>query len=79
MVARNMKHGLMTRRPADRAQPARDAHRIRWDVTHPQLTAIAALTSLTLVSSIVLPDRKVNPSLSAAGPPFGRRHSDSAT
>jgi hypothetical protein len=70
MVARNMKHGLMTRRPADRAKLAHGAHRMRWDVTHPQLTAIAALTSLTLVSSIVLPDRKVNPSLSAAGPPL---------
>jgi Sec-independent protein secretion pathway component TatC len=42
MVARNMKHGLMTRRPSDRAQRAQRAHRMRWNVTRPQLTAIAA-------------------------------------
>jgi hypothetical protein len=69
MVARNMKHGLMTRRPADRAQRAHGAHRMRWDVTRPQVAAIAAVSSLTLVSSIVLPDQKVNVLLAAAGPP----------
>lgn len=70
MVARHMKHGLMTRRPADRAQPAApQAARMRWDVTRPQLSAIAALTSLALVSSIVLPDQKVNLTLGAACPP----------
>jgi hypothetical protein len=69
MVARNMKHGLMTRRPADRVPRARVAHRMRWNVTRPQLTAIAALTSLTLVASIVLPDQKVNRSVGAASLP----------
>jgi hypothetical protein len=69
MVARNMKHGLMTRRPADRAQrPASHAHgerRMRWDVTRPQLTAVATLTTLALVSSTVLSTQKVNVSLGA--------------
>jgi hypothetical protein len=36
------------------------AHRMRWDVTRPQLTAIATLTTLTLVTSIVLSAQKVN-------------------
>jgi hypothetical protein len=67
MVARNMKHGLMTRRPADRAQRAAShthgAHRMRWDVTRPQLTAVTTLTTLTLISSIVLSAQKVNVAL----------------
>jgi hypothetical protein len=72
MVARNMKHGLMTRRPADRAQhPASHAHgehRMRWDVTRPQLTAVATLTTLVLVASTVLSTtQKVNVSLGADG------------
>jgi hypothetical protein len=33
---------------------------MRWDVTRPQLTAIATLTTLTLVTSIVLSAQKVN-------------------
>jgi FtsP/CotA-like multicopper oxidase with cupredoxin domain len=74
MVGRNMKHGLMTSRPhADETdttehehggrRPA--GHGMRWDVTRPQLSAVALLTVLAAVLGVVLPAQKVNLTLSA--------------
>ncbi|MCP9486284.1 MAG: multicopper oxidase domain-containing protein [Gaiellaceae bacterium MAG52_C11] len=107
MVARNMKHGLMTARPV--AEPGKHAdaderdgsahdrehatataaaaehgeqggghsqdggsgghgdtgHRMRWDVTRPQVAVVALLTVLALVFGIILPAQKVNLTLSA--------------
>jgi hypothetical protein len=70
MVARNMKHGLMTRRPAERARCAQSharRRRMRWDVTRRQVTAVAPLTSLTLICSIVLPAQKADVAVGAKG------------
>jgi manganese oxidase len=74
MVSRNMKHGLMTSRP-ERHQSAQHegtqhdaphaAHSTRWDVTRPQLSAVALLTILALVLGVLLPAQKVNLTLSA--------------
>jgi hypothetical protein len=99
MVARNMKHGLMTRRPAERARcapsHAHGARRMRWDVTRRQVTAVATLTSLILICSIVLPAQKADVAVGAKGSaavrhralaasappalPLERRNSDLAT
>ena len=69
MVARNMKHGLMTSRPDDEkqrhVQHASGGHRMRWDVTRPQLSAVALLTVIAAVFGVILPAQKVNLSLSA--------------
>jgi FtsP/CotA-like multicopper oxidase with cupredoxin domain len=81
MVARDMKHGLMTSRPEkeehapdrdghDQHAPAATAHgsqrhQLRWDVTRPQLAVVALLTVLAAVLGVVLPAQKVNLSLSA--------------
>ncbi len=75
MVARNMKHGLMTVRPAGEAKPASGGHHgtasghkghvMRPDVTRPQLAVVALLTMLALVGGVVLPGQRVNLSLSA--------------
>ncbi|HZB34791.1 MAG TPA: multicopper oxidase domain-containing protein, partial [Gaiellaceae bacterium] len=84
MVARNMKHGLMTSRPRD-DRPERDpedppehahgsqpaaghgspGHRMRWDVTRPQLSAVPLLTVLAALLGVILPAQKVNLALSA--------------
>ena len=78
MVARNMKHGLMTARPAHETVPADPddgtshgghdmgdhAGSTRWDVTRPQLGVVALLTVLALVLGVVLPAQKVNLGLS---------------
>ena len=84
MVARKMKHGLMTSRPWD-DRPERDpedrsehahgsqpaaghgspGHRMRWDVTRPQLSAVALLTVLAALLGVILPAQKVNLALSA--------------
>jgi FtsP/CotA-like multicopper oxidase with cupredoxin domain len=73
MVARNMKHELMTARPRDNRpghehathRGAHAHHGVRWDVTRPQLSVIALLTMLALVLGVVLPAQKVNLGLSA--------------
>jgi FtsP/CotA-like multicopper oxidase with cupredoxin domain len=64
MVARNMKHGLMTSRPGEHAAHAHHGG-TRWDVTRPQLSAVALLTVLAAVLGVVLPAQKVNLTLSA--------------
>jgi FtsP/CotA-like multicopper oxidase with cupredoxin domain len=80
MVARNMKHGLMTSRT--REEHARPKHRhehaeraaaghgsarrqMTWDVTRPQLSAVALLTVLAALLGVILPAQKVNLALSA--------------
>jgi hypothetical protein len=74
MVARNMKHGLMTARAPAHAQPAHGSHPeggshgshgMRWDVTRPQLGVVALLTMLALFFGTVLSAQQVNLSLSA--------------
>jgi FtsP/CotA-like multicopper oxidase with cupredoxin domain len=65
MVARNMKHGLMTARPGATAHHGHGRHALKWDVTRPQLAVVAQLTLLALVAGVVLPAQKVNLSLSA--------------
>jgi FtsP/CotA-like multicopper oxidase with cupredoxin domain len=64
MVGRGMKHGLMTVRP-DGHERHGSRHRMRWDVTRPQLTVVALLTVLAGVLGVVLPAQKVNLTLSA--------------
>jgi FtsP/CotA-like multicopper oxidase with cupredoxin domain len=74
MVSRNMKHGLMTSRPEGHQSAQHEgthhdaphaAHSTRWDVTRPQLSAVALLTILALVLGVLLPAQKVNLTLSA--------------
>jgi FtsP/CotA-like multicopper oxidase with cupredoxin domain len=65
MVARNMKHGLMTARPGPAAHQGHGRHTMKWDVTRPQLAVVAQLTLLALIAGVVLPAQKVNLSLSA--------------
>ncbi len=65
MVARNMKHGLMTARPRRTAHHGHGRHAMKWDVTRPQLAVVAQLTMLALIAGVVLPAQKVNLSLSA--------------
>jgi FtsP/CotA-like multicopper oxidase with cupredoxin domain len=71
MVARGMKHGLMTTRPqagdahAHHAAHGSAGHGARWDVTRPQLTVVALLTVLASVLGVILPAQKVNLTLSA--------------
>jgi len=67
MVARNMKHGLMTSRPKQKARHEGHGggHRMRWDVTRPQLASVGLLTVLAAVAGVILPAQKVNLTLSA--------------
>ncbi len=66
MVSRNMKHGLMTARPGHESRThGHGGHGMRWNVTRPQLSAVALLTMLALALGILLPDQKVNLTLSA--------------
>ncbi len=66
MVARNMKHGLMTSRPEQKSEHAgHGGHRMSWEVTRPQLASVALLTVLAAVLGVILPAQKVNLALSA--------------
>jgi FtsP/CotA-like multicopper oxidase with cupredoxin domain len=77
MVARRLKHGLMTVRKAGthgtmphHAEPAAGAdahagHGTTFDVTRPQLAAVAGVSALALVLGIVAPANWVNLRLSA--------------
>lgn len=80
MVAKNLKHGLMTVRAdghgskqADQGEhgsghgslPSRSAHGMKADVTRPQLASVAFLTVLAFLGGMVLPGLKVNLGLSA--------------
>jgi FtsP/CotA-like multicopper oxidase with cupredoxin domain len=74
-----MKHGLMTSRPEAAGDSghaghggheahgaaAHGAHGGRWDVTRPQLSAVALLTVLAAVLGVALPAQKVNLALGA--------------
>jgi hypothetical protein len=81
MVARQMKHGLMTRRDAGHARhgegpgpgPAQDhgamghggGHRMKPDVTRPQVAAVCMTTTLMLLAGMTIPSLWVNMRLSA--------------
>lgn len=80
MVAKNLKHGLMTVRPEGRreeepehgghgsahgSQSSHSGHVMKPDVTRPQLASVAFLTVLALLGGMVLPGLKVNLDLSA--------------
>jgi len=75
MVARGLKHGLMTVRDEDhrkrsglhhsREDHEATGHQMNPDVTRPQLAAISALTVLALVVAAVVPATQVNLRLSA--------------
>lgn len=76
MVARGMKHGLMTEREGSHAGAHRrghdahtskpqNAHGMQSDVTRPQLVTVTAFTSLMLLFGMALPSAFVNVNLSA--------------
>jgi manganese oxidase len=66
MVARNMKHGLMTSRPdEEKERHGSGGHRMRWDVTRPPLSAVAVLTVIAALLGTILSAQKVNLVLSA--------------
>jgi FtsP/CotA-like multicopper oxidase with cupredoxin domain len=75
MVARRLKHGLMTVREeghrlpntgghSDSGHRATD-HQIEPDVTRPQLAAVSGLSVLALAAAVLVPATKVNLGLSA--------------
>jgi manganese oxidase len=63
MVARRMKHGLMTQR-SEHAAHDHD-HQMTSDATRPQVTALAAVSFLALALGMVAPANWLNLSLSA--------------
>ncbi len=67
LVARNLKHGLMTSRPGTKGHSSagHGGHAMRPNVTRPQLAAVAMITVLALAAAVLLPAQKVNLSLSA--------------
>jgi FtsP/CotA-like multicopper oxidase with cupredoxin domain len=65
MVAKNLKHGLMTVRPAQDSHSSHSRHQMKPDVTRPQLASVAFLTVLAFLAGMVLPGLKVNLDLSA--------------
>ena len=69
MVARNMKHGLMSVSAAPSGHSGSGhgghGHGVRWNVTRPQLASVGFLTVLALALGMVLPAQKVNLTLSA--------------
>jgi FtsP/CotA-like multicopper oxidase with cupredoxin domain len=66
LVARNLKHGLMTARPEHKGHSSSGrGHAMRPNVTRPQLAAVALITVLALLAAVLLPAQKVNLSLSA--------------
>jgi FtsP/CotA-like multicopper oxidase with cupredoxin domain len=64
MVARQMKHGLMTERQGHR-HDASGSHSMQPHVTRPQLAAVAMTTTLLLIGGMSLPALFVNMRLSA--------------
>ena len=72
MVARGLKHGLMTQRSDGPREPKHaqhgtehGAHEMRSETTRPQLTVVTIITVLALVTGVVIPANMVNLSLSA--------------
>ena len=68
MVSKNLKHGLMTVRPAQSSHSSHSSHsghQLKPDVTRPQLASVTFLTVLAFLAGVVLPGLKVNLDLSA--------------
>jgi hypothetical protein len=65
MVARGMKHGLMTERERPHSHAGKQMHRMQSEATRPQLIAVTGFTLFMLFFGMALPSAFVNVNLSA--------------